>query len=112
MADAGVSYAVGRESAATYGESLAGAAPGTTVFTAPAGIDPGFPVAAPGAVGSGDNRIQYSNFRLCFSTKSDRQVHPSRGYDASQFDIVAAYIDWRRRPRPTPDITWFLGRSR
>jgi len=109
MADAGVSYAVGRESAATYGESLAGAATGTTVFTAPAGIDPGFPVAAPGAVGSGDNRIQYSNFRLCFSTKSDRiKFTEPAGYDASQFDIVAAYIAWRVARGHNPDITWFL----
>jgi len=109
MAQAGVSYAVGRESASTYGESLAGAAAGATVFTAPAGMDPGFPVAAPGPLGSADGRIQYSNFRLCFSTRADRiPFAEPAGYDASRFDIVAAYIDWRLAKGHTPDLTWFL----
>ena len=45
-----------------------------------AGLDPAVPLAAPGALGTGDNRIQYSNFRLCFSTSASNQgpVHGAR----------------------------------
>jgi hypothetical protein len=109
MAQSGVSYVVGRESAATYGETHAGVGAAATVFTVPSGIDPGFPVAAPGAIGSGDSRIQYSNFRPCFSTKSTRiRFAEPAGYDPARYDIVAAYIDWRVARGNVPDLTWFL----
>jgi hypothetical protein len=109
MAQAGVSYVIGRESASAYGESFAGVAAGATVFTAPAGIDPGFPVAAPGPIDSGDGRIQYSNFRLCFSTAANRIpfARPAT-YDPARYDIVDAYLEWRIARGNTPDLTWFL----
>ncbi len=111
MAAAGVSHAIGREPASAYGESHAGIGVTATIFTAPTGIDPGFPVAAPtGPVGSGDNRIQYPNYRLCFSTNPANQVPFSEpeGYDPATYDIVAAYIDWRVGLGHQPDLTWFL----
>jgi hypothetical protein len=109
MAAAGVSYRVGREAATQTGESRAGVRPSAAIFTVPAGIDPAFPVAAPGGVGTGDGRVQVSNYRLCFSTRADRvPFEAPEGYDPSRYDIVAAYIDWRAGLGHVPDITWFL----
>ena len=110
MAAAGASYTVGREASSTYGEGQAGVGASSTIFTAPSGIDPGFPVAAPGPPGTGDNRIQYSNYRLCFSTTPGNRIPftaPS-GYNPATYDIVAAYLAWRVGLGHTPDITWFL----
>jgi hypothetical protein len=57
MARAGVSYRVGRESRSEYDEEFAGVRPSRFVMTLPADIDPGFPLAAPGPLGSGDLRF-------------------------------------------------------
>jgi hypothetical protein len=109
MARAGVSYRVGREAPTEYGESFAGVRGTSAVFTVPAGIDPYFPVATPGPVGSGDDRIQNSNYRLCFSTAGDRvPFRMPAGYSPGHYDIAAAYLAWRVGRGETPDITWFL----
>jgi hypothetical protein len=110
MAAAEVSYRVGREAGVEYGEALAGVRSPSTVFTPPPGIDPGFPLAGPGATGSADNRLQNSNYRLCFSTDPLNQVPFSApsDYNPETYDIVAAYTSWRASLGQTPDITWFL----
>jgi hypothetical protein len=109
MAQAGVSHRIGREGVAEYGESFAGVRGTTSVFPVDAAIDPYFPVAAPGPVGSGDDRTQNSNFRLCFSRAPTRVPFAAPSdYDAARYDIVADYLDWRVRRGETPDITWFL----
>ncbi|MGH2446161.1 MAG: FAD-dependent oxidoreductase [Candidatus Limnocylindria bacterium] len=111
MADAGVSYRIGRESMAEHGESLAGIRNRGIVFDVPTGTLPGFPVAEPvGPVGGSDNRIQTTNYRPCFSTNSANQVpfpQPD-GYDPATYDIVADYIDSRVAQGHTPLLTWFL----
>jgi FAD-dependent oxidoreductase family protein/S-layer family protein len=110
LARAGVSYRIGRESAAEYGESFAGVMSTTPVFTVPTGIDPAVPLAAPGALGSGDNRIQNSNYRLCFSTSPANKIPFTApvGYDPATYDFVAAYIASRVAQGNTPTLTWFL----
>jgi hypothetical protein len=110
MARSGVSYRLGREPSSEYGESEGGVRAPATLFTVPDGIDAGVPLAAPGATGSGDDRVQTVNYRLCFSTDPANQVPFSApaGYDPATYDIVAAYIASRVGAGQTPDITWFL----
>jgi hypothetical protein len=95
MARAGVAYRVGREAYGEYGEGLAGVRPAQTVMTVPEGIDPGFPLAAPGPVGSADNRTQAFNYRVCLSTDPDNQVPITApaGYDPDRYAVIAAYLD-------------------
>ncbi len=110
MARSGVSYRIGREAASEYGEAEAGVRAPATIFTVPDGIDAGVPLAAPGAIGSGDDRVQTTNYRLCFSSDPANQIPFSApaGYDPRTYDIVAAYIASRVGAGQTPDLTWFL----
>jgi hypothetical protein len=92
MAAAGVTHTVGREAAATYGESLAGARPAALVHTAGVPI-PEYvaTVPAPGAPGTADARIQAFNYRLCFSSDAVTKVpftEPA-GYDRERYLLIA-----------------------
>ncbi|MGQ0608748.1 MAG: FAD-dependent oxidoreductase [Chloroflexota bacterium] len=110
MARSGVSYRIGRESGAEYGEAFAGVRASGSVFTVPAGVDPEVPLAAPGARETGDNRIQNSNYRLCFSSNPANQVpfEEPPGYDPDTYDLPASYIASRMAVGHTPTLTWFL----
>ena len=110
MAWAGVSYRVGREATAEQGESLAGVRGTTQVFTVPPGVDPAVPLAAPGVLGTADNRVQNSNFRLCFSSLPSNQVPftAPAGYDPATYDLPASYIASRLAQGHAPTLTWFL----
>lgn len=110
MAAAGVSYRIGREPIGEFDESYAGVRASSSVFGVPAGIDPRVPLSAPGGIGTGDNRIQNSNYRLCFSSDPKNQVPfaEPEGYDPETYDLVAAYIASRLAQGHVPDITWFL----
>lgn len=110
MARAGVSYRVGRESSGAYGEGLGGVRPSASVFSVPAGIDPAVPLAAPGPLGTGDDRIQNSNYRLCFSSNPSNQVpfQAPPDYDPATYDLPAAYIASRVAQGHAPTLTWFL----
>ena len=95
MAAAGVSYVIGRESMTTYGESAAGVRPSATVMSF-SGPVPDYlsSVSAPGPVGSGDDRVQAANFRMCFSTDLATQIpfiEPA-DYDATLYGVVADYL--------------------
>lgn len=73
---AGCSYHLGRESAATYGESLAGVR---------------FP---PPLVGRGDHKLQSFDFRVCLTDVAGNQV-PFRepaGYDPARYDYERLII--------------------
>ena len=102
MAAAGVPFAVGRESAAEYGESLAGVQPGNRVYPPISarytsgeqllirGVEPSSNV-----VGSADSRIQPYNFRLCFSSDPANQVpfrKPS-GYRPGHYVLLQRILD-------------------
>lgn len=108
MAAAGVSHRIGREATTEYGEPLAGVAEIEVAMTVPPGIDPGFPVAAPGPLGSGDDRIQGSNFRLCLSDDPSNRVPFAAppGYDPTRWDIVVEYMDQRLGQGDTPELEW------
>ena len=108
MAKAGVSYHVGREANATYGETLNGICATTPKhqFTVPVDpyVKPGdassglLPFIQPGdggKPGDGDQRVQTYNYRLCFTTNAANRgtVTPPPNYDAAKFELLARYLE-------------------
>ncbi len=117
MAAAGVSYHVGRESQATYGEKWNGVQTGVLHHRHHFGAvktpispykTPGDPKSGlvarvsaepPGEYGSGDRRIQAYCFRMCLSDHPQNRV-PFRkppGYDPDQYELLARVFatGWR-----------------
>lgn len=96
MAQAGVSYHVGRESRETYGESMAGIRPiqhygKREIAFDEQGLLPDISVEPPGEIGDGDNRVQAYNFRLCLSRDPENQVpigRPPR-YDPRRYTLLS-----------------------
>ncbi len=103
MAEAHVSYVVGRESEETYHESLAGVRPDTPKhqFLWKIGayddkhkllpeIDPG-PLAAGG---SADKKVQSYNFRLILTDDPANRMPWTKpaGYDSSRFALLTRYV--------------------
>ena len=125
MAAAGVSYAVGREAAETFGEEWAGVQKDARHHRHffPAGIDPyvnqGDPASGllprisadpPGANGSADDRIQAYCFRLCLTRVPENRIPfpMPEGYDASQYELILRVLasGWRetfRKFDPIPN---------
>ena len=102
MAAAGAPYVIGRESAAAYGESLAGVRPGSRVYpSVPARYTSGderlLPDVReePGGLGTADERIQPYNFRLCFSSDPINQVAFGKpaGYRPGRYLLVQRILD-------------------
>ena len=114
MAKAGVSYTVGRESNAQYGETLNGIQGASTgarsgKFEVP--VDPWREKGNPnsgvlpyllrdeplGAIGSADARIQAYNYRLCLTDRPENRIPiaPSPNYDPAQFELLARWIEAR-----------------
>jgi hypothetical protein len=106
LAKAGVSYTVGREANATYGETYNGvhfghpnhnfAAP-VDPFVVPgdpkSGLLPGISADPPGEQGAGDKRVQAYNFRLCMTRAADRLPFPKpAGYDPARYELLPRYI--------------------
>ena len=111
LARAGVSYDVGRESRATYGESQAGVINVSAIISVPSGMDVGFPLTtAPGPAGSADDRIQNSNFRICVTKVSANRVPFPKpaGYDPHDFDLVAQEFADYIKAGMTPTHDWAL----
>lgn len=108
MAKAGVSYHVGREANATYGETLNGICAETpkhqfTVRVDPyvkpgdasSGLLPFVQSGDGGKPGEGDKRVQTYNYRLCFTTNVANRapVAPPANYDAAKFELLARYLE-------------------
>jgi hypothetical protein len=106
MAKAGVSYTVGRESAAQYGETAAGVVAPVPTFGTNR-VDPyvvsnnpasgWLPLIQPGAsgpIGSADQLLQAYNFRLCLTTVATNKlpITAPTNYDAGQFELLGRYI--------------------
>jgi hypothetical protein len=104
MAQAKVSYTVGREGSAQYGESLAGVRDRTPyhqfMFDVPAldafgkplpEVEPGPPLA-PGAA---DKRVQAYNFRIITTNVAANRVPwpKPRTYDVKRYELLARYLD-------------------
>jgi hypothetical protein len=103
MAQAGVSYTWGRESASQYGESLAGVrmqAPYNQwqVKVSPYDKDgkllPEVSQDAPGVPGTSDRKVQAYNFRLCLTQDSaDKIPFPKPDhYDPRQYELLARLL--------------------
>ena len=121
LAAAGVSYAVGRESRATYGEFLAGVQPvdpAQTGLEKVSGIaaDTGQPVRGVSGApleppGTADRRIQPFTFRLCITDVAGNRVpfEAPAGYSENQYALLARAIGtWTRRTGKAPALTSLL----
>ncbi len=107
MARAGVSYHVGRESGATYGESLNGIRFGQKHHRFEVPVDPwrveGDPASGllprispedPGREGDGDHRVQAYCFRMCLTKRPENRLPfpKPEGYDRDQYALLARYL--------------------
>ena len=100
IAQAGISFTVGREASSRYGESLAGVRPPQQELpvmpatTAGGSLAPGVDAGPLGAVGSADRHVQPYNFRLCVTTERANQVPFPRpdGYDPSRYLLVQRHL--------------------
>ncbi len=117
MAAAGVSYHVGREATATYGERWNGVQTGVlhhrhhfgavkepiSPYVVPgdptSGVLPRISTEPPGAYGSGDRKVQAYCFRMCLTDRAENQVEFGRpdGYDARQYELLLRIFNagWR-----------------
>ena len=108
MAKAGVSYHVGREANATYGETLNGIRAETPKHQFIVPVDPYVKPGDPGSgllpfiqpgdggkPGEGDHRVQTYNYRLCFTTNEANRlpVKPPPNYDPAKFELLGRYFD-------------------
>lgn len=108
MAAAGVSYRVGRESNAEYGETLNGIQFGSPHHRFNARVDPyvkrGRPDSGllplvteepPGEQGAGDDSVQAYNFRLCLTNvPANRMPFPAPpAYDPARFELMSRYVN-------------------
>ena len=131
MAKAGVNYTIGREANSQYGETYNGVQL-MTGHQFPDGIDPyktpgdpssgllwGISDAALEAGGTGDDKIQAYNFRICLTDDPANRVEITRpeGYDSTQFELlvrlleaqpdkrsISDYFIWSRMPHRKTDI--------
>lgn len=107
LAKAGISYTVGREANAQYGETLNGVHFGHPNHNFRVPVDPfvmpgdpksgllkGISGEPPGEQGQGDRKVQAYNFRLCMTKALDRLPFPKpEGYDPERYTLLARYID-------------------
>lgn len=107
FARAGVSYTVGRESNATYRETLNGIHFGHPSHNFKAWIDPyvvagkpdsgllpGVMDAEPGFQGQGDKSVQAYNFRICLSNVAANRIQfpEPPNYNPAQFELLLRYL--------------------
>ena len=108
MARAGVSYFIGREANATYGETLDGIRAETPQHQFLVPVDPYVKPGNPGGgllpfvqevsfgnPGTGDKSVQAYNFRLCLTKNpaNQRPIAPPPGYDPKQYELLGRYFD-------------------
>ncbi|AMV35915.1 FAD-dependent oxidoreductase [Planctomyces sp. SH-PL62] len=108
MAKAGVSYHVGREANARYGETLNGVQFGhphhqflkdVDPYKVPgdpsSGLLPGVHGGSPGVNGEGDRRVQAYNFRVCLTDVPENQLPLPKpeGYDPLRYELLLRYIN-------------------
>jgi len=105
MHRAGVAWTVGRESNATYGETLNGVQlrgghqfnfpvdPYVTPGSPASGLLPGISATPPAPTGTGDGLIQAYNYRMCLTRAADRIPFPRpAGYDVLRYELLLRYV--------------------
>lgn len=119
MAQAGITWTYGRESAAQYGESLAGVRDKTPLHQflvdvsptdAQGKLLPEISAAVPPPPGSADKAVQSYNFRMCFSGAPDRIAFAKpAGYDPHRYELLARLIEARTKAEGrTPALSTLL----
>ena len=108
LAKAKVSYHVGREANATYGETLNGIRAQTPQHQLTVAVDPYVKPGDPasgllpfiqpgdgGKPGDGDARVQTYNYRLCYTTDpANRLPHtPPPNYDTKHYELLGRYLE-------------------
>jgi len=109
MAEAGVSYAVGREGNDVYAETLNGVQTAQALshqfktrvdpYVAPgdpeSGLLPGIHEGGPGEEGSGDHRVQAYNFRMTLTDAPENRlpIPQPEGYDPQRYELLRRYIE-------------------
>lgn len=107
LAAAGASYAVGRESADTYGETFAGVQDYVAQRQFPIDVPArgsdgrlfsGVQAGPRAPLGSGDRKIMAYNYRLCLTKEPDNMVPITRPevYRAEDYELLLAFL--QRRP--------------
>jgi FAD dependent oxidoreductase len=103
MAQAKVSYTVGREGLSQYGESLAGVRPKdrnhmfevkVSAYDEQGKLLPEVSGAPPGEIGAADKRVQAYNFRMCLSKDKNNQIPFAKppNYDPKRFTLLARLL--------------------
>src|SRR5262249_15535665 len=106
MAQAKVSYTVGREAREKYGESIAGVQKFSPAHQWPVKLSPfdagktllpliqAEPASPPGG---GDRKMQAYNFRLCMTQDPERRLPFPKpaNYDPARFGLLARYLEKR-----------------
>jgi hypothetical protein len=116
MAGAGVTYTVGREPNARYGESLNGVQvanarfhqllPGVDPYVRPgepsSGLLPGIDAGGPGEEGAGDHRVQAYCFRMCLTDHPENRIpfHRPEGYDELEYELLLRNFEAGERGMP------------
>jgi len=112
MASADVSYTVGREDNALYGETWNGVQAGVfhhghyfkdkiDPYKVPgdpsSGLLPRISSEKPGVNGSGDSKIQAYCYRLCLTQNGENRVPVTKpeGYDSTQYELLVRVADTR-----------------
>jgi FAD dependent oxidoreductase len=112
IAQAGISFTVGREASSQYGESLAGVRPpqqelpAMAAMTAGDLLAPGVDGGQVGPIGSADGHIQPYTFRLCVTTDRANQgpfLRPD-GYDPSRYLLVQRHLQALEDAGRTPGV--------
>lgn len=105
MAAAGVKYAVGRESAETYHEELAGVGPTTNWTPIDPYVVPGDPKSGLLPLvdtdhglpkGAADDYTQAYNYRFYVTTDPAKRIafEKPKSYDAKDFEVVGRYVEF------------------
>jgi hypothetical protein len=118
MAKAGVSYVFGREPNDRYGETLNGSFPFTPrAFPAispyvvagdrVSGLLPRVSATPSGPKGSGDDKLQAYNFRVCLTDVPENRVAIEKpaDFDPREYELLARMIATMRNVRPGPAKT-------
>ena len=122
LAQAGVSYTVGREANKKYGETLNGIrakTPKNQIYgsvdpyvvqgDANSGLIPLIQAGDGGTPGEGDHRVQAYNFRICFTDVAENRlkVQPPKGYDPGTYELAARRAEKMVERGRVPLITHF-----
>ncbi|MCI0638834.1 MAG: FAD-dependent oxidoreductase [Gemmataceae bacterium] len=106
MAKAKVSYVIGREGRAQYGESLAGVQKHSAAHQWPVKVSPFadgktllplIQADPPGEPGQADKKTQAYNFRLCMTQRQDQRLPWPKpaNYDPKRYELLARYLEKR-----------------